>query len=147
MARFGPHSEETKRKIGLANKGVWVKYDCDYCKKECEEKISAYKLTKRHFCNMKCYGLYKSHIMKPEEQGAYKGGGMSKEKKAHRIKARNVIGHGIRDGKITREPCEVCGEKKTEAHHHDYDKPLDVKWLCRKCHLDEHKIMFGKTDY
>ena len=32
------HSEETKKKIGIANRGVWIKFKCDNCGKENEEK-------------------------------------------------------------------------------------------------------------
>jgi 5-methylcytosine-specific restriction endonuclease McrA len=47
----------------------------------------------------------------------------------------------IRSGKLKRpESCSHCGEKaKTEAHHHDYSKPLDVAFLCKKCHGIIHR--------
>lgn len=36
--------------------------------------------------------------------------------------------------------CEVCGSNEnTHAHHDDYDKPLDVRWLCPQHHRDWHK--------
>ena len=37
------------------------------------------------------------------------------------------------------EPCERCGDDKSQAHHEDYSKPLDVMWLCSQCHADRHK--------
>lgn len=41
-------------------------------------------------------------------------------------------------GKITKKPCEKCGDLNSQKHHEDYSKPLDVTWLCRKCHLAHH---------
>lgn len=42
-----------------------------------------------------------------------------------------------RRGLLKQEPCK-CGSKKSQMHHEDYDKPLEVEWMCRKCHLEEH---------
>lgn len=42
-------------------------------------------------------------------------------------------------GKLKKTPCEGCGSSKAEKHHPDYQKPLDVVWLCRPCHLALHK--------
>lgn len=53
--------------------------------------------------------------------------------------ARSYLSIYIRRGKITREPCEICGAEPAEGHHHDYDKPLDVTWLCREHHMDLHR--------
>src|SRR3972149_9096466 len=68
------HSEETKRKIGLANRGIWIKYKCDYCKKECEEKESHFKKSKRHFCNQYCHSKFRAEFLPKEEHGNWKGG-------------------------------------------------------------------------
>ncbi len=40
-----------------------------------------------------------------------------------------------RNGTLIQLPCEECGSKKTETHHEDYSKPLDVIWLCKKHHI------------
>lgn len=41
--------------------------------------------------------------------------------------------------RLTKQPCEVCGETEVEAHHEDYSKPLNVRWLCRQHHIDIHR--------
>lgn len=60
------------------------------------------------------------------------------EKYPDRQKARTAVGNAIRDGRLIRRPCEVCGIAKSEAHHDDYSKPLDVRWLCRRHHEEHH---------
>lgn len=47
----------------------------------------------------------------------------------------------IRAGKIEKKAnCQTCGEKSKIAHHENYDKPLDVLWLCVRCHNALHGI-------
>lgn len=55
-----------------------------------------------------------------------------------RHEARWKTRRAIASGKLTRQPCEVCGEPKTQAHHEDYTKPLEVQWLCVSCHRARH---------
>jgi hypothetical protein len=63
--------------------------------------------------------------------------GQNPEKRAAHV----ILGNRIRDGHIVKpDTCEACGLKaRLDGHHHDYSKPLDVEWLCRKCHVDRHK--------
>jgi hypothetical protein len=59
------------------------------------------------------------------------------EQNAEKRKARTAVSNAIRDGKLVRLPCGVCGAK-AEAHHADYSKPLDVVWLCKRHHSRIH---------
>lgn len=60
-------------------------------------------------------------------------------KHPNRRAASHILNNGIRDGKVHRHPCFVCGAK-AHAHHPDYDRPLDVIWLCPKHHKEAHKL-------
>lgn len=61
------------------------------------------------------------------------------EKNALKRAAHVLTGNAIRDGRLIKKPCKVCGDIKVEAHHDDYAKPLKVKWLCKKHHAEHHK--------
>lgn len=57
-------------------------------------------------------------------------------------KSHSAVARAIRTGKLARQPCDVCGRKDSHAHHDDYSKPLDVRWLCPPHHREVHG---GKT--
>lgn len=57
--------------------------------------------------------------------------------------ARQRVARAIKKGVLTRLPCRQCGEIKSQAHHEDYSKPLEVVWLCRT----HHRLIEGKLPY
>lgn len=50
-----------------------------------------------------------------------------------------ALASGLRRGLLERQPCEHCGAEPADGHHPDYDRPLAVVWLCRRCHLAVHR--------
>lgn len=66
-------SESTRKKIGLANRGEWVKYNCEYCNVEKEQKKSHYIKAKRHFCSISCHSNFRKEKLPFTEQPSYKG--------------------------------------------------------------------------
>jgi len=56
-----------------------------------------------------------------------------------RGKAHSAVAKALRQGTLLPLACEWCGEENSLAHHEDYDKPLDVIWLCQPCHKKRHK--------
>ena len=60
------------------------------------------------------------------------------EKHREKQNARMKLNYALKNGKISKTKCS-CGEKKVEAHHSDYTKPLQVIWVCRSCHSNLHK--------
>ena len=58
-------------------------------------------------------------------------------------RARVAVNGAVRAGKLEKpELCPKCGsgENQIEGHHHDYDQPLEVEWLCSSCHGKEHRL-------
>lgn len=58
----------------------------------------------------------------------------------NRMKANQAVTRAVRAGKLKKQPCWVCGEKAL-AHHPDYDRPLDVVWLCQPHHKQAHALV------
>jgi len=48
----------------------------------------------------------------------------------------------LRRGTLVRPAaCECCGDqRRLFAHHRDYTRPLDVEWLCARCHKTVHGL-------
>jgi hypothetical protein len=59
----------------------------------------------------------------------------------HRAKhlAHKAVQTAVARGKMLRGACEICGAQDSHAHHEDYSKPLEVRWLCKSHHEQMHK--------
>jgi hypothetical protein len=53
--------------------------------------------------------------------------------------AHNAVEVAVNNGSLIKTPCVKCGDVKSEGHHEDYSKPLEVIWLCKKHHLEIHR--------
>lgn len=64
-------------------------------------------------------------------------GKRAREREPEKYRARTTVGNALRDGRLVRQPCP-CGETRSQAHHEDYEQPLEVIWLCDKHHKERH---------
>lgn len=55
-----------------------------------------------------------------------------------REQAKQAVRKAVRNGTLKKRPCIVCRERKSQGHHPDYTKPLQVIWLCSKHHNEIH---------
>ena len=62
-----------------------------------------------------------------------------REEDKRRQACHSKVSTAIKNGTLVRSPCERCGDVKSVAHHEDYDKPLEVMWLCQPCHKQRHR--------
>ena len=57
---------------------------------------------------------------------------------------RKKVYYAVKTGKLKKLPCQYPNckyhEKRIEAHHWDYDKPLEVVWLCSLHHAMADKV-------
>ncbi len=84
---------------------------------------------------------FRSHLKYGEDNHFYRGGETASKR------AQNLAWKAIKKGVLIPQPCENCGvvgtfadgRNKVQAHHEDYNKPLEVRWLCQECHHEWHK--------
>jgi hypothetical protein len=103
--------------------------ECAAAKKRCyERKPEVYKAKAKEW--------RKSHLeSRKEEFKKYK------EKYPEKVAAHVAVMVEVRSGQMCPpDYCEGCfGSAPLEAHHPDYSKPLNVEWLCKKCHTEIHR--------
>ena len=61
-----------------------------------------------------------------------------RRKNPEKLKAQTILNNAVKNGKLKRLPCLICGNEDGEGHHSNYSKPLFVKWLCPKHHKGLH---------
>jgi hypothetical protein len=73
------------------------------------------------------------------------------ERYPERLASNRAVWTAVKNGELVKplacEDCERAVEsRQLHGHHEDYSKPLEVEWLCAKCHKDRHGGMTKRTD-
>jgi hypothetical protein len=63
-----------------------------------------------------------------------------------KMNARSYAHVYLKRGKIEKKGCEVCCAFTVEMHHDDYSKPTEVRWLCRRHHMELHEKERNKAE-
>jgi len=119
--------------------------------KECNKKDvqDNYQVNIEHFREYDRGRLNLLHRIKMREDYAKTEQGLASGNRAKKAwinrnpekrEAHTILEYAVKSGKIKKLPCEVCGSiKRIHGHHNDYNKPLEVIWLCPKHHKEYHK--------
>ena len=99
-----------------------------YCSHSCAASVAAINRDQAGPRNPKWKGGVKSVGRKGKYRSKYPG----------KSAAHDELTKAIRSGKVTRKPCEQCGNINVEGHHKDYSKQLEVVWLCKRHHMEAH---------
>lgn len=131
--------QKKARELGIEPRKKDKKTDCAKCGKEKERLDQAY-------CNGCKAEIKRARHAANKDNPDYierlrkKANDLYNSSYEHRLKrkCREATHRRIASGKLLKQPCEVCGEVDVEAHHDDYTKPMDVRWLCKKHHAEHH---------
>lgn len=103
------------------------------CKSCVHDYNQEYKLSgKRRQTYVKYYNTEVGKESKRKQRISYK------KRNPIKHKCRWIVWNGIKLGSINRpNNCSQCNEFCIpEAHHKDYNKPLEIEWLCKECHME-----------
>jgi ribosomal protein L37AE/L43A len=140
-----PRTRRTKIVNGVqlwpCNKcGEWLPKESFYTDKRLEGKKWGIRATCKK-CHLKWH--QEIYTQRPEVQEKERARSLLRGKTLE-AKCRGILNEAIRSGKLVKPKfCPVCGkpdtEKRIEAHHDNYFRPLEVEWKCSQCHANYTK--------
>lgn len=120
----------------------------------------------KNFCSYKCAGFskrknrtveQKREIWRKRRKDYYKSDVGNKNirdllkkyasENKEKVSAWSKISYHLKNGNIVKpDNCEICKKphQRIHAHHDNYKKPLDVKWVCPVCHKEIHRLLQHK---
>lgn len=94
----------------------------------------------RHALDPERHRAYNREYYRLHKAAVYERTRQRLKDKEHVQKAMWTTSNDKRRGKLTPpDACSICGKRgPIEAHHDDYSKPREIRWLCRQCHMLLH---------
>lgn len=107
------------------------------------EKIEQYREYERQRAMLPHrVAMRERYLATPEGKAAiYRGTKKYRQQNPIKMQAHNRVSKALANGRLSRgEACQECGdsESRLHAHHDDYLRQLDVRWLCAACHKAWH---------
>src|SRR3990167_6854708 len=117
------------QKTCLLKKCVFYLYNNNYYFRKTAKEYAKYHREYRAK-NVKKIRAYKRKFNKIwRKKYGYHNEYNSKARYPRKARARYLLQLALRRGDITKKPCVVCKSKKSQGHHENYNKPLEVIWL------------------
>ncbi len=123
---------------------------CNRCGSTFRVRSAEVKRGRGKYCSHSCAAAQSANGRRPQTGAANPNwkGSISSQEKGRRYRGRypdkaaahQAVTNALRREELKTQPCEVCGEEDSQAHHDDYSKPLDVRWFCKKHHLLKHRV-------
>ena len=107
---------------------------CKQCRKECERE---YTRSHKEAISLKGKKYRQQHPERTRRQQR-----LYHQSYPERQRCKDAVQRAKKAGILTVGSCADCGvspkDIAIQAHHTDYEKPLDVVWLCASCHQGRH---------
>lgn len=92
-------------------------------------KADASRYRAENIESVRAYDRARGNRQSPEYLREYR------RKNPEKYKAHQAVAYRLKNPGV----CSKCDSTShVEAHHDDYTKPLDVRWLCAACHKQHH---------
>lgn len=105
---------------------------CQRCDQTYRKLPSTVDRNKKHWQNH--YTAHKKKILLSHSKWS--------KRNPEKAAAHSLVHRAIKDGRLIKQPCEICHSVSVEAHHDDYSQPLSIRWLCKKHHEQQHELNF-----
>ena len=109
------------------------------CSEKCKIKHDSIRKQAKLDANRITHSTHKYRYPKSSRKSIEKWTAKNKIKKDAHLKLR----YNVKMGRIKKSSiCFICGDNTLlHGHHQDYSRPLDVVWLCAKCHQYIHRLL------
>lgn len=124
-----------------ASRKRWDKNNPDHKKRWAKENASKVRKAGREWARRNPEASKRWQVENPEKAAKAKANWRKGNPKKYR--AHIAINNAVKLGKVQKpSTCQSCKKdipsRRLQAHHDDYSKPLDVRWLCAPCHNQWH---------
>lgn len=134
LTEFYPHKRDGYQSV------------CKECKRELgkiyNRKPERKEYNKQFYEQLKSEGYFTEYQQKPEVKKR-KAEQMRRYSQDPKLRARFLARWYARrmtdNGTIEQQHCSLCGKRKSQRHHPDYNQPLLIVWLCADCHRALHR--------